>query len=54
MKDEPTSAWKQAVDQELIAIQSTADSYATPAEAVRALIDWHVAVARDAAQQEQK
>ncbi|WP_186130455.1 hypothetical protein [Burkholderia gladioli] len=41
--------WKDAVDAELATIQSTADSYAGPKEAVKALIDWHVQVALDPA-----
>jgi transglutaminase-like putative cysteine protease len=41
--------WKEAMDAELVSMESTADSYATPREAVRALIDWNVAVATDPA-----
>jgi len=41
--------WYEAVDQELIVCESTADSYATPREAVRALIDWHCMVQIDPA-----
>ncbi|MFY4709896.1 hypothetical protein [Burkholderia glumae] len=41
--------WKDAVDAELVTIQSTADIYAGPKEAVKALIDWHVQVALDPA-----
>jgi hypothetical protein len=40
-------AWKAAVDHELTAFHSTADSFANPREAVRALIDWHISVERD-------
>lgn len=40
-------AWRDAVDRELTVIHSTAESYATPLDAVRALIDWHCAVAID-------
>lgn len=40
-------AWKAAVDHELTALHSTADSFANPREAVRALIDWHISVERD-------
>ena len=39
--------WKLAVDHELTNMQSTADSYPSAKEAVKALIDWHVAVATD-------
>ena len=42
-------AWKAAVDHELTALHSTADSFANPREAVRALIDWHISVERDPA-----
>lgn len=42
-------AWKAAVDHELTAFNSTADSFANPREAVRALIDWHISVERDPA-----
>ncbi|WP_208454054.1 VRR-NUC domain-containing protein [Burkholderia gladioli] len=41
--------WKDAVDAELVTILSTADTYAGPKEAVKALIDWHVQVALDPA-----
>src|SRR5580692_7041987 len=41
--------WKQAIDYELVMIQLTADSFATPREAVHALINWHVSVALDPA-----
>lgn len=47
---EPTakpSDWKQAIDDELATVLSTADSYPTAKEAVKALIDWHVSVALD-------
>lgn len=43
----PADLWKQAIDDELVSIESTADSYATPRKAVRALIDWHCAVQLD-------
>ncbi len=39
--------WKLAVDHELTNMQSTADSYPSAKEAVKALINWHVAVATD-------
>lgn len=39
--------WKDAVDHELVTMQSTADSYPTPKAAVAALINWHVSVAQD-------
>jgi len=42
-------AWKDAVDHELVLIESTADSFATPAEALTALLNWHSAVALDPA-----
>ena len=47
---EPTAKpgeWKQAIDDELVTIESTADSYPTAKEALKALIDWHVSVALD-------
>lgn len=36
-----------ALEHELCIMQSTISSYDSPAEALRALIDWHVAVATD-------
>jgi hypothetical protein len=39
--------WKLAVDHELTNIHSTADSFPSAKEAVKALVDWHVAVATD-------
>lgn len=39
--------WKLAVDHELTNMQTTADSYPSAKEAVKALIEWHVAVATD-------
>lgn len=39
--------WKEAVDYELVMIESTADSFSSPKEAVKALIDFHVEVATD-------
>lgn len=39
--------WKGAVDHELVTFDSTADSFASPKEAIQALIDWHVSVAID-------
>lgn len=39
--------WKLAVDHELTNMQYTADSYPSAKDAVKALIDWHVAVATD-------
>ncbi len=42
-------AWKLAVDHELVTIGSTADSFASPKDAIQALIDWHVAVSLDPA-----
>lgn len=47
---EPTakpSDWKQAIDDELVTLESTADSYPTAKDALKALIDWHVSVALD-------
>jgi hypothetical protein len=41
------SEWKEAVDRELVILESTADSYTSPREAVKAVIDWNVAVATD-------
>lgn len=46
---EDADAWKDAVDHELTALHSTADSFTNPREAVRALIDWHISVERDPA-----
>lgn len=40
-------AWKQAVDDKLVTMESTADSYPTPREAVQAAIDWYVLAALD-------
>ena len=37
----------QALQNELIQIQATIESFATPAAALSALIDWHVSVATD-------
>lgn len=37
--------WKLAVDHELVQMQSTADSYAKPSDAIRDLIGFHVEVA---------
>ena len=37
--------WKKAVDDQLILIESTADSFLTPDLAVKALLDWHAQVA---------
>lgn len=45
----PQNKWKAAIDHELVTIGSTADSFETPAEAVAALIDWHIKVATDPA-----
>jgi hypothetical protein len=42
-----TDPWKAAVDHELSAIHSTADSFPSPKAAVQALIQWHVDVATD-------
>ena len=41
--------WKQAIDDELVSMAMTADSYATPRDAVKALIDWHCSVQIDPA-----
>lgn len=41
--------WKQAIDDMLVAVESTADSFETPRKALDALIDWHVSVALDPA-----
>lgn len=46
--------WKRAVDDELVTIQSTADSFPNAKAAVKALIDWHVKVATDPALNEPK
>lgn len=46
--------WKQAVDDELTSIDSTADSFPSAKEAVKALVDWHVSVATDPAFQPAK
>lgn len=40
-------AAEQAIDDELVTIGATLSTYPTPRDAVRALIDWHVAVALD-------
>lgn len=40
-------AWRQAIDDKLVTLGSTASSYATPREAVAALIEWQVSVALD-------
>ncbi|CAN5465915.1 hypothetical protein BH09PSE6_BH09PSE6_17920 [soil metagenome] len=40
-------AWKQAVDDQLVVLESTADSFATPREALQSLITWHCQVALD-------
>lgn len=45
MKD--VDVWKQAVDEQLVAIESTADSFHSPAAALAALLDWHISVALD-------
>ena len=37
--------WRCAVENELATMESTCASYATPRDAIRALIDWHVFVA---------
>lgn len=42
-------AAEQAIDDELVTIGATLSTYPTPRDAVRALIDWHVAVALDPA-----
>jgi len=39
--------WKQAIDDGLVTIESTTDSFETPRKALDALIDWHVSVAID-------
>ena len=39
--------WKDAIDHELVQIESTADSYDDPAKALNDLIHWHVCVATD-------
>ena len=41
------AAWRQAIDDELVTIDTTTESYASPQAAVRALIDWHCAVQID-------
>lgn len=43
----PRNDWKQAIDDELVTIESTADSYPSAKDALKALIDWHVSVALD-------
>lgn len=42
-------AWKLAVDDELVTIGSTADSFDSPKAAIAALIEWHVSAALDPA-----
>jgi hypothetical protein len=39
--------WKDAVDHELVIHGSTADSYASPEQAIQDLLDWHVSMAVD-------
>lgn len=39
--------WKLAVDYQLNLMESTADSFESPEAAVKAMIDWHVEVAKD-------
>ncbi len=39
--------WKDAIDHELVQIESAADSYDDPAKALNDLIHWHVCVATD-------
>lgn len=41
--------YRQAIDDELVTIESTVDTYPDARAAVRALIDWHVMVALDPA-----
>ena len=41
--------WKECIDQELVTLESTADSFASPKDALKAIIDWHVAIATDPA-----
>jgi hypothetical protein len=36
--------WKQAIDHELTNIHLTADSFSSPKEAVKVLIDWYIEV----------
>lgn len=43
------NSWKVAVDNELVTIGSTADSFPSAHEALKALLDWHVSVALDPA-----
>lgn len=40
-------AYRDAIDEELVTIQSTADSFPTPKAALSALLNWHVLVALD-------
>lgn len=42
-----TCTWREAVEHELATMHATADSYATPLDAVRAVIDWNVMVSLD-------
>lgn len=44
--------WRDAVDAELMQIESTVDSFASPTAAIRALIDFYVMADRQALQQE--
>ncbi|WP_028449734.1 hypothetical protein [Chitinibacter tainanensis] len=40
-------AWRNAVDEQLVTIGATADSFSSPREAVSQLLDWHLQVERD-------
>lgn len=42
-----SNPWKEAIDNQLVLMESTADSFDTPEAAINALLDWHVAVASD-------
>ena len=39
--------WKLAIDHALTALETTADAFESPRDALRALIDWHIAAAID-------
>lgn len=39
--------WKEAIDHQLVLTEATTDSFDTPEEALKALLDWHVSVALD-------
>lgn len=43
----PLLAYRDALDDELVTIESAVESFSTPKAALEALIDWHVSVALD-------